>query len=269
MPKYSYVISESLGLYVKNIQRGLSKEFEKAVSLLKDSGYSGIEMPLMLDIDVFSNKLMEILESCDMSVSGFTTDHYHSVLNYSLTSSNYALMAKTIDRIMLGLEVSNDFSAPLIIGLLKGRIVDEKSWILLQSSLKILDKKARDTNTRILLEPLNRYEADHLNTISQVYDFIRSLGLENTGILIDSFHMNIEEAKYKDVIEYAKDKISYVRLADNNRGLLGSGHIDFVRIIESLKKAMYTGWFSIGCNSKLSAAEEAKASMEFLKELLE
>lgn len=269
MPKYSHVISETLGFYVKNIQRGLGKEFENAVSLLKVSGYSGIEMPLMLDIDVFRSKLREILESCNMSVSGFTTDHYYSLLNYSLTSSNYALMARTIDKLMLGLEISNDFSAPLIIGLVKGRTMDEKSWILLQSSLKILDKKARDTNAHILLEPLNRYEADHLNTISQAYDFIKSLGLENTGIILDSFHMNIEEAKYEDVIEHAKDKISYVRLADNNRGLPGLGHIDFVRIIESLRKATYTGWFSIGCYSKLSAAEEARASMEFLKKLLE
>lgn len=269
MPKYSYVISESFGYYIKNISKNIEdqKDFENALSILKDVGYYGVEIPLMFDIKVIVDRLKEIMACYGMSVSGLSTDNYYSHLNYYLTGSNSAVRAKALDLMMSGLSIAEILSSPLMIGLIMGKnAVDGRSSIWLDASLKILDKKANDVGVEILIEPINHYETGYLTTIKEAYDLIEKLGLIKTGVVINTYHMNIEEGKYEQSINYAKDKILHVKLSDNNRQPPGLGHIDFNSILTALKKVGYDGWYTIECLSKPEQKDLATLSMNFLKE---
>ncbi|GAH90583.1 unnamed protein product, partial [marine sediment metagenome] len=64
------------------------------------------------------------------------------------------------------------------------------------------------------------------------------------GMLIDTFHMNIEEVSIYESIIKAKDYITHVHLADNNRWAPGSGHLNFAQVIEVLEKINYKGYLS-------------------------
>jgi sugar phosphate isomerase/epimerase len=77
--------------------------------------------------------------------------------------------------------------------------------------------------------------------------------------------MNIEEKRFKEAIEGAKDLIWYVQLADSNRWPPSCGHIDFTEIITTLKKIGYKGWLAIECLPKPSPKEAARIAMKFLK----
>lgn len=271
MPKYSYMISESFGYYIKNISKDINdqKDFENALSVIKELGYDGVEIPLMFNMDVLVNKVKEIMARYQMSISGLATDHYYSHLNYYLTNSNSAIKARALDIMMSGLSVADIFSAPLIIGLIRGKdMVDERSNIWLHAALKILDKKAKDLGVKVLIEPINHYEIGYLTTISETYNLIRRLELVKTGILINSYHMNIEEGNFEQSIDYAKDKIWYVKLSENNLQSLGSGHIDFNSIINALKKIGYDGWYSIGSLPKPNQFDAATLSMGFIKKMI-
>jgi sugar phosphate isomerase/epimerase len=269
MPKYSYVISESFGYSIKNISKNIEdqKDFENALSILKDVGYNGVEIPLMFDIKVIVDRLKETMTRYGMSVSGLSTDNYYSHMNYYLTNSNSAVRARTLDLMMSGLSIAQILSSPLMIGLIIGKnAVDEKSAIWLDASLKILDKKANDVGVDVLIEPINHYETGYLTTIKEAYDLIGNLGLIKTGVLINSYHMNIEEGKYEQSINYAKDKIWHVKLSDNNHLPPGLGHIDFNSILTTLKKIGYDGWYTVECMSKPELKDVATLSMNFIKE---
>ena len=271
MPKYGYMISESFGYYIKNISKDINdqKDFENTVSVLKELGYNGVVIPLMFNMDVLVNRVKEIMARYQMDISGLSTDHYYSHLNYYLTNSNSAIKARALDIMMSGLSVADIFSAPLIIGLIRGKnTVDEKSNIWLHAALKILDKKAKDLGVEVLIEPINHYETSYVTTVSEAYNLIGRLGLIKTGILVNSYHMNIEEGNYEQSIDYAKDRIWHVKLSDNNRQPPGSGHIDFSSIIGALKKIEYNGWYSIECFPKSNQQDVAALSINFLKQMV-
>ncbi|MEM3404476.1 MAG: sugar phosphate isomerase/epimerase family protein [Nitrososphaeria archaeon] len=266
--KFSITISESYGYCLKNIFKEIedAKVFENAISFLKEIGYNGVSLPLMFNMDLLVNKGKEILSSYQMEVSDITTCHYNTLLDYSLISNNAAIRARALNIAIAGLSVSNTLEAPLMIGLLRGRIAgDEKSMIWMQASLKILDKNARDLNVKVLIEPINRYETSYINTISDAYEIIKKMNLENIGIAPNTFHMNIEERNLREPIESAKDKIWHIKVSDSNRWPLGYGHLDFAEIIRTLRKIDYRGWLTTECLPKPSQNDAAIASIGLLK----
>jgi len=70
-------------------------------------------------------------------------------------------------------------------------------------------------------------------------------GLENIGVILDTFHGNIKEVNMKDAIKQAGKKLFHVHIADSHRGTLGTGHIDFKSIIRGLKEIGYDGYISL------------------------
>jgi len=268
--KFSIMVSESYGYCLKNIFKEINdtKEFENAISFLKQIGYDGVSLPLMFNMDLLINKGKEVLSSYQMKISDITTCHYYTHLDYSLVSSNPAIRARALNIAMAGLSVSNTFQAPLIIGLLRGKVAgDGKSAIWLQASLKILDKNAKDQNVKVLIEPINRYETNYINTISDAYEIIKEMNLENVGISPNTFHMNIEERDLGESIESAKDKIWHIKVSDSNRWPPGYGHIDFAEIIRVLRRIGYDGWLTTECLPKPTQNDAAIASIGFLKRI--
>ena len=68
------------------------------------------------------------------------------------------------------------------------------------------------------MEPLNRFETDLVNTVEQGLDLCERIGLDNVGLLLDTFHMNIEEKSIPDAITAAGATASFPRLRERPRG---------------------------------------------------
>ncbi|MEM0054204.1 MAG: sugar phosphate isomerase/epimerase family protein [Nitrososphaeria archaeon] len=271
MPKYGFVISEDIGYVVKNIFKDINdrKNFEEGLEVLKRIGYNGVVIPLMFNIGILVKQVNEIFKDHEMEIAGLSTDHYNTHLGYSFISPNPAIRGRSLDVIMSGLLVARELSSPIIIGKIVGKgVKDEKSEVWLQASLKILDKRAKDFGVKVLIEPLNSYETSFLNSLSEVYSLINKLSLENTGILINSYDMDIEELKIEESIEYAKEKIWYVKFSDTKRTPLGYGHINVGKIVGTLKKIGYNGWYVIECLPTPTAEDAAKVSLNYLKSIL-
>jgi len=271
LPKYGFVISEEIGYRVKNIFKDINEQedLENGLKFLKELGYDGVILPLMFNIGILVKQLNEIFKKCGVEIAGLSTDHYNTHLNYSFTSSNPVIRGRTLDVTMSGLSVARELSTPLIIGKIIGKNVrEERSEVWLQASLKILDKRAKDFDVKILIEPFNSYETSFLNDISETYNLIKKLSLENTGILINSYHMNIEELRIEDAIEYAREKIWHVKFSDTRKMPLGYGHMDFNRIVKILKKIGYNGWYTVECLPFPCAEYAARNSLNFLRQTI-
>jgi sugar phosphate isomerase/epimerase len=75
-------------------------------------------------------------------------------------------------------------------------------------------------------------------------ELVRQVGAENFGLLLDTFHMNIEEPSIEASIRAAGDRIFHFHVADSNRWHPGAGHLDFGQILSALRHTGYTGYVS-------------------------
>jgi sugar phosphate isomerase/epimerase len=94
------------------------------------------------------------------------------------------------------------------------------------------------------LEPINRYETTLINTVTQGLDLVDKVGAKNFGLLLDTFHMNIEEADLEASIQQCGKRIFHFHVADSNRWYPGAGHLDFKAILQALISTGYPGWIS-------------------------
>lgn len=93
---------------------------------------------------------------------------------------------------------------------------------------------AKDCGVQIVLEVVNRFESNLLNTTAQGLKFLADTGRDDVYLHLDSFHMNIEEADPAGAIRRAGDKIAYYHIGENYRGYLGTGTIDFDSVFSAL-----------------------------------
>jgi sugar phosphate isomerase/epimerase len=139
----------------------------------------------------------------------------------------------------------------VIVGCIRGNLTAEASRKAslerLAQSTRIIAEYARERNVGIVFEAINRFENNYLNTAQETAAFIRENDLPNTKILLDTFHMNIEDADMPQAILDCGDLLGYIHIADSNRHFAGAGHIDLVQIIDSLKKVGYQGFISAEC----------------------
>ena len=98
---------------------------------------------------------------------------------------------------------------------------------------------------QLLLEPLNRYETNFANTAGEARQLIAEAELEGVKILLDLFHMNIEEVSLADAVRETGELAGYVHFADSNRQAPGRGHTDFAAVLDALIAAGYRGYLGM------------------------
>ncbi|MCJ7583285.1 MAG: sugar phosphate isomerase/epimerase, partial [Anaerolineales bacterium] len=124
---------------------------------------------------------------------------------------------------------------------------------------------AHPNGIRLALEPINRYETMLVNTAAQGLELIERVGADNLGLLLDTFHMNIEEPVIEESIRLCGDRIFHFHVADSNRWVPGAGHLDFKSILRTLNAAGYSGWVSGEFLPKPDAETAARQNIAYLR----
>jgi sugar phosphate isomerase/epimerase len=132
---------------------------------------------------------------------------------------------------------------------------------------EIVDDRPDDAS-RILLEPLNRYEQHYLRTLADAVRVVSLTDRARVRVIADVFHMNIEELDPYRALREAIDYVSHIHLADNTRLEPGTGTIDFARYGAVLRDANYTGACSLECDLSGEAYMALKKSSRYLSEML-
>ena len=108
-------------------------------------------------------------------------------------------------------------------------------------SIVIVATYAQAKGVRLAIEPLNRFETDLINTLEQGVALCRAVGLDNVGLLIDTFHMHIEEKSLSESIRLAAPYIFHVQVSENDRGTPGKGQVHWDEFFTALKDIHYEG----------------------------
>ena len=198
--------------------------------------------------------LTEIAGACrenQIGISAFATGRAYVQEGLSLIHEDSGNRAAAIKRLRDYVDAAAPYEATVIIGCIRGNLTSEAhrkaSLEVLADSTKIVAEYAQERNVGIVFEAINRFENNYLNTTQETVAFIRENGLPNTKILLDTFHMNIEDADMSKAILDCGDLLGYVHIADSNRHYAGAGHIDLKEISNALIKINYKGFISAEC----------------------
>jgi D-psicose/D-tagatose/L-ribulose 3-epimerase len=115
----------------------------------------------------------------------------------------------------------------------------QRRWAV--ESIKEVAEHAAGQGVRLAVEPLNRFETDLVNTAEQALELCDRIGADNVGILLDTFHMNIDEKSIGRTVELVGDRLFHVHTCENDRGTPGTGHIEWDELFAALRAIDYQG----------------------------
>ena len=243
--KKSIVVSTSS---TKFSALAFKENLKDSIKKVADLGFDGAELAVRNPKDLKVENVIKIIKENHLEVPAIGTGQAYGEEGLSFSDPNKKIRKMAVERIKDQIVFASHFNAIVIIGLIRGKIeenvdrAEAEKWTI--DCLKECTEFAQEYNIRLTLEPVNRYESNFINTLDEGIKFIKRVGAPNLGILADTFHMNIEEVSIYDSIVQAKDYITHVHFADSNRWAPGCGHLDFAKIVQTLKKIDYQGYVS-------------------------
>jgi len=117
----------------------------------------------------------------------------------------------------------------------------KRQWRTVCGHLKTICTYAEANGKIICLEPLNRFETDFLNTVEQGLRMIRQVKSPALKLLLDTFHMNIEEKNSADAIRRAGKHVGHFHASASDRGTPGNDHVDWHGVAQALRDINYEG----------------------------
>ncbi len=257
---------------------------DNTLTVIARQGYDAIEM-FGEPSEVDAKKLLDSLNSYGLSVCG-VTGMWGSISSNGwkrrLLSSDPMLVQASEQYVIDCLKLCNilgghEMNVCLFADDMQGvdrthRIISANEKELFAAKaipiMNRLCRKAADYGIQLVLEPLNRYSTPYCATAKDAIALAQQV--DSLGILLDTFHMNIEEDLFKDAIQSSRKFLQHMHFADNNRKMPGFAHIDFSTIVKSLSEIGYQGYISFEPNIADKNYQHAtKYGLDFVKRIVE
>ena len=126
-----------------------------------------------------------------------------------------------------------------VVGKLVGRGRTQEEWRRAVEGLREIAEYAGPRGVILALEPLNRFETYFINTASDMIKLVKEIDHPNARILLDTFHMNIEEKDPPGAVRKAGELLAHLHCSENDRGVPGTGHVDWDGIFKALAEIGY------------------------------
>jgi len=219
---------------------------ETTITRLGRSGYDGIEIsgePAVYDPEEVRGLLDANGVVCWGSVTLMTggrdlvhEDHYVRLASVQYVKDCLSLVSSLGGKILT--------VVPSTVGKVVPMGTPEDEWRWAVEGLKECQAHAEEVGVRIGIEPLNRFETYFINRADQAVALAKDVG-GNCGVALDIFHMNIEEADWRQAIRDTGDLLVDFHVADNNRMPCGQGAIDWEGIVQELAGVGYDDYLTV------------------------
>jgi len=240
----------SVGLFGNlKVEKGLSLfagDLERTFSMAKELGFDAIEISIADPEEISVSELRDLVNKYQINISAIATGGVAVRDGLIFSSPDESIRQSAVQRINKHIDFASHFNAVVVIGLIKGWLIGNysQSEDYITECLKECNKYAKEKSIDIALEPINRFQEDFFHSILDCKKYLDKVQLSNIKMMIDSFHMNIEDADMWGNMRQAKDYIIHVHYSDSNRLAPGMGHFDFIRMTKILKEIGYHGYLS-------------------------
>lgn len=258
------------------------ESLENTIKSLVELGINNIELSGDPS-NSYSRKNLELFNTFSISVLGVTGKWTSSkgMITPILLTSDTQILSYSKNYIKECIKMCNFFGGSIFnVCLLSDydlkidwnheMISNKEKKKLLKKSVSILSELtsfSKDFGVYLLLEPLNRYSTPFCNNAADAIYVTTTLNNDYFSILLDTYHMNIEETDFSDSIIKSKNFLKHIHFADNNRKMPGLGHINFDLILKTLKMIQYNNYIGLEPIVDRNYKVEIKQGLYFLNKL--
>ncbi len=215
---------------------------------IKRHGFDGIEVPMFSPREFYATDIRKGVAENGLECTAC------SVIpgGLSVGSDDGSVRRKTLTYIEDCVKLSADAGARILagplytpVGYLPGRRRTSDEWKTAIESYQSLGPMLERHGVTLALEPLNRFETYFLNTAADAAALCSQINHPNVGILFDTFHANIEEKNIGEGYRTIGRHLKHVHTCENDRGIPGSGHVEWNDVFTALRDMRYDGWLTI------------------------
>jgi D-psicose/D-tagatose/L-ribulose 3-epimerase len=219
---------------------------EKLIPRLAQIGFSAVELPLEDPALVDARRVRQLAGDHGLKVSvcgAFGPGR-------DLTNASARIRESTHDYIRTCLDFAAEVGAPMFCGPLYAEVGKRRQlpeaerraeWQLAVAGIRTACEAAAERNLRIAIEPLNRFETDLVHTAANAVRMARDVDHPAAGVMIDTFHMTIEEDNLERAVLTAGSHLLHVQVSENQRGIPGTGLTDWAALVRGLRAVNYRG----------------------------
>jgi 5-keto-L-gluconate epimerase len=241
-------------------------EFDGDLACMKRAGYDAVELqiadPALFDED----RVRRSLQRVGYAMCAFQTGSTYYSRGNCLCTADEMVRRRTVELLKSFVDLAARWDATIVFGSLQGRRSDEpdrsKGEARIREAVENVGRYASEKKVTLALEPVNHEEVGFNNTIADVAGLVRRLNLPGVRMMIDTFHMNIEERDMLAPLADIQDILAHVHLSETNRDVLGQGHWPTAEFFDALARVGYNGYCSVGVyNTRRSRRECIEQSM--------
>jgi len=215
---------------------------------LKEAGLDGIEIALFDPYSFHAAPIRRVLERNELACT------VCSIIprGASLIAADQEQRCKARSHVEACLSATAELGSRVLAGPLyspvgyfsgQRRTVVEWRWAV--ESWQELRPAVAKSGVEVALEPLNRFETYFLNTAANAAALCDEIGDPSIGILIDTFHANIEEKSIGSALRQAGGHLRHIHACENDRGIPGTGHVNWPEFFSTIRAIGYDGWLTI------------------------
>lgn len=213
---------------------------------IKKLGFDVVEIPIEDPSLINVKEVKRALEENDLKPSICIVFGNDKDLTSEDTSLHQNCFEHAEKCFAVATELGVDFVAgPLYAAVGKARLAPaeekKKEWQRAVTNLRTLSGIGKKHGLDIALEPLNRFESDLINTADDVVRLLDAINESNMKIILDSFHMTIEEQDIRKAINTAGNRLIHVQVSENHRGIPGTGLTPWEEFSKGLEDVNYDG----------------------------
>jgi len=241
---------------------------EESFGKLYAWGYDGVELMTRSPEKLNWNQILRLSQSKNLAVTMICTGEIFAQLGVSFCDRNLEARKTAIERTKQMIDYASYLDAIINVGRLRGVYYDDiprsktDSWAV--EALTQLSEYADKKNAKIAIETVAAFQSNFINTLEEARMLLQKVGNPNLRIMMDIFHMHLEEPDYlSSIIKYQAYNI-HVHLADSNRRYPGQGNLPFDKIVETFMRAGYDGVFTVEIMQWPDQDTAAKAAIEYM-----
>ncbi len=214
---------------------------------IKAAGLDGVELPIFHLPGLQTAAIRRALSDEGLGCTACTV----IPRGLSLVAADAALRERTVQHVRECLHAAAELGAELLagpiyapVGHFSGQRRTNDEFLRLVESWQELIETVEAT-VPVALEPLNRFETYVLNTVADAVALCDAIGSPHIGILVDTFHANIEEKSIGKTLALAGHHLKHLHTCENDRGTPGSGNVAWPEFFEAVRALGYDGWLTI------------------------
>ena len=241
---------------------------EKNIKRIKELGYDGVDLFVRDPFDKTTQKTLQLLRHYQLGIGAIMPAALAGE-GLFLGDINSEIRKEAVQRIGEIIHLAGETDGMVSLGLVRGNKLPGEPLEAFEerfsASCRELLDLAQPLGVALLIEPINRYEINTINSVREGMDFLKRTGLP-MYLMLDTFHMNIEDVDIGSELLNALPFTKHIHFLDSNRLAPSMGHLDMEAYYHMLNKAGYEGYICLeALADKVFPDECAVCGAEFFK----